>query len=47
MAAPVAAAVKGVLADVEARGLGDRDWSDLVVAAEEASGVELTLRPPG
>lgn len=44
--APVAAAVSGVLADVLARGLGDRDWSDLVVAAEARAGHPLTLGEP-
>ena len=43
--APVAAAVRGVLDDALARGLGDRDWSDLVVAAEARSGRELRLGP--
>ena len=41
--APVAAAVSGVLADALARGLGDRDWSDLVVAAEARAGRPLSL----
>jgi 3-hydroxyisobutyrate dehydrogenase-like beta-hydroxyacid dehydrogenase len=45
--APVAAAVSAVLADAVERGLGDRDWSDLVVAAEARSGVPLELRPAG
>jgi 3-hydroxyisobutyrate dehydrogenase-like beta-hydroxyacid dehydrogenase len=40
---PVASAVRGVLADALARGLGDRDWSDLVVAAEARAGRPLTL----
>ena len=44
--APVAAAVRAVLTEVVERGLGDHDWSDLVVAAEQSSGIELTLRPP-
>ena len=44
--APVAAAMRSLMAEVVARGLGDHDWSDLVIAAEQASGVELTLRPP-
>jgi 3-hydroxyisobutyrate dehydrogenase-like beta-hydroxyacid dehydrogenase len=44
--APVAAAVSGVLADALARGLGDRDWSDLVVAAEARAGRPLTLAAP-
>ena len=41
--APVAAAVSGVLADALARGLGDRDWTDLVVAAEARAGRPLSL----
>ena len=44
--APVAAAVSGVLADALERGLGDRDWSDLVVAAEARAGRPLTLASP-
>jgi 3-hydroxyisobutyrate dehydrogenase len=44
--APVAAAVRGVLADALERGLGDRDWSDLVVAAEARAGRPLTLAAP-
>lgn len=43
---PVATAVSSVLADAVDRGLGDHDWSDLVVAAEGRTGVALTLRPP-
>ena len=34
-----------VLADAVERGLGDHDWSDLVVAAEARTGLELTLGP--
>jgi 3-hydroxyisobutyrate dehydrogenase-like beta-hydroxyacid dehydrogenase len=45
VAAPVAAAVSSVLADVVARGLGDHDWSDLVLAAEARSGQSLLLGP--
>ena len=41
--APVAEAVMTSLADAMDRGLGDHDWSDLVVAAEQRSGVELRL----
>jgi 3-hydroxyisobutyrate dehydrogenase/2-hydroxymethylglutarate dehydrogenase len=41
----IAEAMVQVMDDVVARGLGDRDWSDLVVAAEERSGVELTMGP--
>jgi len=44
--APVAAAVHGVLADALARGLGDRDWSDLVLAAEARAGRPLTISDP-
>jgi len=44
--APVAAAVSGVLADAVARGLGDHDWSDLVVAAEDRAGRPLRLSAP-
>jgi 3-hydroxyisobutyrate dehydrogenase-like beta-hydroxyacid dehydrogenase len=44
--APVAAAVSGVLADALARGLGDHDWSDLVLAAEARAGRPLTLGAP-
>ena len=42
---PVANAVRGVLADALERGLGDCDWSDLVVAAEARAGRPLTLGP--
>jgi len=42
----MAAAMADVLADAVTRGLGDHDWSDLVVAAEARSGVELTIAPP-
>ena len=44
--APVAAALHAVLDGAVERGLGDHDWSDLVLAAEQSSGVELVLRPP-
>lgn len=44
--APLADAVAGVLADAVDRGLGGRDWSDLVVAAEQRSGRSLLLGPP-
>jgi 3-hydroxyisobutyrate dehydrogenase-like beta-hydroxyacid dehydrogenase len=43
--APVAAAVSSVLADAVERGLGDSDWSDLVVAAEARAGRDLVLGP--
>lgn len=41
----IAAAMVEVLDDIVRRGLGDADWSDLVVAAEQRSGVELTIGP--
>ena len=44
--APVAGAISAVLADAVERGLGDRDWSDLVVAAEARAGRDLVLGPP-
>jgi 3-hydroxyisobutyrate dehydrogenase-like beta-hydroxyacid dehydrogenase len=43
--AAVAAAMAEVLGDAVARGLADRDWSDLVVLAEQRAGVELTIGP--
>jgi len=43
--APVAAAVSAVLADAVEQGLGDRDWSDIVLAAEARSGQALLLGP--
>jgi 3-hydroxyisobutyrate dehydrogenase-like beta-hydroxyacid dehydrogenase len=43
--APVAQAIAGVMRDAVDRGLGPRDWSDLVLAAEARAGVELKLRP--
>ena len=43
--APVTAAMVEVLEDACARGLGDKDWSELVVAAEARAGVELRLPP--
>ena len=39
----IAAAMVEVLGDAVARGLGERDWSDLVEAAEARSGVRLTF----
>jgi 3-hydroxyisobutyrate dehydrogenase-like beta-hydroxyacid dehydrogenase len=39
----IADAMVEVLGDAVARGLGDRDWSDLVEAAEARSGLRLTL----
>lgn len=44
--APLAAALAEVLGDAVDRGHGERDWSDLVVAAEERAGRPLVLRPP-
>ena len=41
----MADAMVEVLGDAVDRGLGDRDWSDLVVAAEARAGVELRLPP--
>jgi 3-hydroxyisobutyrate dehydrogenase-like beta-hydroxyacid dehydrogenase len=45
VSAAMAAAMVDVLGDIVQRGLGDHDWSDLVVAAEQRSGVELTIAP--
>lgn len=44
--APIADALATVLADAVGRGLGGRDWSDLVVAAEARSGRSLLLGSP-
>ncbi len=41
----IAAAMDEVLRDAVARGLGDHDWSDLVLAAEARAGVALQLPP--
>jgi 3-hydroxyisobutyrate dehydrogenase-like beta-hydroxyacid dehydrogenase len=43
--APIAAALAEVLADAVARGLGDHDWSDLVLVAEARAGRELRMGP--
>jgi 3-hydroxyisobutyrate dehydrogenase len=43
--APLAVAVHQVLADAVERGLGERDWSDLVLAAEARAGLDLRLGP--
>jgi 3-hydroxyisobutyrate dehydrogenase-like beta-hydroxyacid dehydrogenase len=43
--APVARAVRQILADAVERGLGEHDWSDLVLSAEARAGLELTLGP--
>ena len=45
VSAAIAAAMVEVLTDVVARGLGDHDWSDLVLAAEARGGVQLTIAP--
>jgi len=44
--APVAGAIAEVFRDAIERGLGEHDWSDLVLIAEARGGVELRLRPP-
>jgi 3-hydroxyisobutyrate dehydrogenase-like beta-hydroxyacid dehydrogenase len=44
---PIARAVHDVLTEAVGRGLGERDWSDLVLAAEAASGIDLHLGPGG
>jgi 3-hydroxyisobutyrate dehydrogenase-like beta-hydroxyacid dehydrogenase len=41
----IAAAMSEVLEDAVDRGLADRDWSDLVVLAEQRGGVALTIAP--
>ena len=41
----MATAMVEVLRDAVDRGLGDHDWSDLVLAAEERGNVELTITP--
>ena len=41
----IALAVAEFLTDAVQRGLGERDWSDLVVAAEQRSGVPLHFDP--
>ena len=43
--AAIAAAMVDVLDDIVRRGLADADWTDLVVAAEQRSGVDLTIAP--
>jgi hypothetical protein len=40
-----AGAVFAFLTDAVDRGLGDNDWTDLVLAAEQRGGVELTISP--
>jgi 3-hydroxyisobutyrate dehydrogenase-like beta-hydroxyacid dehydrogenase len=44
--AEIARAARSLLDDAVARGLGDHDWTDLVLAAEARAGVELHLPPP-
>jgi 3-hydroxyisobutyrate dehydrogenase-like beta-hydroxyacid dehydrogenase len=41
--AEIAQAARSLLDDAVARGLGDHDWSDLVLAAEARAGVDLHL----
>lgn len=43
--AEIAQAARSLLDDAVARGLGDHDWTDLVLAAEARAGVELHLPP--
>ena len=45
VSAVMAEAMVEVLEDAVTRGLGDHDWGDLVIAAEQRSDVELTLPP--
>ena len=45
MPTPVAEAALAFLRDAVDRGLGDQDWSDLVVAAEARAGIELSIAP--
>jgi 3-hydroxyisobutyrate dehydrogenase-like beta-hydroxyacid dehydrogenase len=42
----IAKAARALLDDAVSRGLGDHDWSDLVLAAEARADVELHLPPP-
>jgi 3-hydroxyisobutyrate dehydrogenase-like beta-hydroxyacid dehydrogenase len=42
---PVAKAMLEFLGDAVNRGLGDNDWGDLVIAAEQRGNVELTIAP--
>jgi 3-hydroxyisobutyrate dehydrogenase-like beta-hydroxyacid dehydrogenase len=44
--AEIAQAARSLLDDAVARGLGDHDWTDLVLAAEARAGVQLHLPPP-
>ena len=45
LSATMASAMVEVLDDAVGRGLGDRDWGDLVIAAEQRSDLELTIAP--
>jgi 3-hydroxyisobutyrate dehydrogenase-like beta-hydroxyacid dehydrogenase len=42
----IAQAARSLLDDAVARGLGDHDWTDLVLAAEARADVDLHLPPP-
>jgi 3-hydroxyisobutyrate dehydrogenase-like beta-hydroxyacid dehydrogenase len=42
---PVAEATLAFLSDAVDRGMGERDWTDLVLAAEARSGIELAIAP--
>ena len=42
---PVAEATLAFLSDAVERGLGDHDWSDLVLVAEARAGIELVIAP--
>jgi 3-hydroxyisobutyrate dehydrogenase-like beta-hydroxyacid dehydrogenase len=44
--AEIAQAARSLLDDAVARGLGDHDWTDLVLAAEARASVDLHLPPP-
>ena len=44
--AEIAQAARSLLDDAVARGLGDHDWTDLVLAAEARADVDLHLPPP-
>jgi 3-hydroxyisobutyrate dehydrogenase-like beta-hydroxyacid dehydrogenase len=44
--AEIARAARSLLDDAVARGLGDHDWTDLVLAAEARADVDLHLPPP-
>ena len=42
---PVAEATLAFLSDAVERGMGERDWTDLVLAAEARCGIELAIAP--